>query len=191
MTLPASGNPIALAQVSSELGYNSDSTRTMDESAVRTLFGASASPAAIAMSSGFSKSFCPANGTYTNYQYCSGYTLIRRYYNGTATNGSCNTYDSTYQTNSTTCGYNPAVWYSLYCSGDAYLCTGCGDDDDSAGGLQSCINCGYYTYGCAGSYWGTDAYGCTLYIGTCCGCADLGSCYLGDSYGGGCNGGCC
>ena len=191
MTLPASGNSIALSQVSSEMGYSADTSRNLNEAAVRTLFGVGVSPAQIAMSNGFGRSYCPANGTYANYSYCSGYTLYYRYYSGSASNGTCGTYDSVVQYNSSTCGYNPAVWYTLYCGGDAYLCTGCGDDDDSAGGLQSCINCGYYTWACAGSYWGTDTYGCTLYVGSCCGCSDYGSCYLGDSYGGGCNGGCC
>lgn len=188
MTLPASPNSIAISQISAEMGYGSTTSRTLNESAVRTLLAAGAT-GAVAMSGGRGRSYCPGAGTYVT-QYCSGYTLYYRYYSGSASSGTCGTYDSVAAYNSATCGYNPGYWITLYCSGDAYLCTGCGDDDDSAGGLQSCINCGGYTWACNGAYAGGDVYGCVIYHGSCCGCADYGSWYVGDSYGSWCGGGC-
>jgi len=184
MALPASPNSLAFSQISTEMGYGSDTLRTLNESAVRTLLAAGAS-GAVAISGGRGRSYCSAAGTYVT-QYCSGYNLYRRYYSGSASNGTCGTYDSLYQSNSSTCGYNPAIVYSLYCYGDPYICTGCGNDDDGAGGLQSCINCGYYTWACAGAY-DSAVSNCYIYVGGGCG---SGSAYYVGTGSGRCSGGC-
>ena len=54
MTLPASGNPISFSQVDVELGYSATAQISMNDSAVRTLFGVASG--AIGMSSGLGKS---------------------------------------------------------------------------------------------------------------------------------------
>lgn len=56
MTLPASGNSISLSQVNTELGYSSTAAISMNDAAVRSLFGAGGSGTAISMSQGFGKS---------------------------------------------------------------------------------------------------------------------------------------
>jgi len=58
----------------------------------------------------------PANGTYLS-QYCSGFDLYRTYSNG------CNgTYSSLYESNSTTCGYQPPAdnCYNFFSDGSGY-----------------------------------------------------------------------
>lgn len=184
MTLPAAPNSLSISQISTEMGYGSTTARTLNEAAVRTLLQA-ASTGAVSMSGGRGRSYCPASGTYVT-SYCSGYTLYYRYYSGSASSGTCGTYDSVYQYNSSTCGYNPNIVYSLYCYGDPYICTGCGNDDDGAGSLQSCINCGYYTWACAGAY-SSNVYGCYIYVGSSCG---TGSSYYVGTGSGRCTGGC-
>ena len=54
MTLPTSGNPITFSQVDVELGLSATAQISMNDTAVRTLFGVSSG--AIGMSSGFGKS---------------------------------------------------------------------------------------------------------------------------------------
>lgn len=57
MTLPASGNPISFSQINTELGLTSTAQISMNDAAVRTLFGVASG--AIAMSNGFGKSSGP------------------------------------------------------------------------------------------------------------------------------------
>ena len=57
MTLPSSGNPISLSQVNQELRLSSTATISLDNSSVRSLFGAGSSPASINMDSGHSKEY--------------------------------------------------------------------------------------------------------------------------------------
>ena len=54
MTLPASGNPISFSQVDVELGYSATAQISMNDTAVRTLFGVASG--AIGMSCGLGKS---------------------------------------------------------------------------------------------------------------------------------------
>ena len=54
MTLPVAGNPISFSQVDVELGYSATAQISMNDSAVRTLFGVASG--AIGMSSGLGKS---------------------------------------------------------------------------------------------------------------------------------------
>lgn len=56
MTLPVSPNPISLSQVNVELGRSATAAISMNDSAVRTLFGAGGSGTGISMSSGRGKS---------------------------------------------------------------------------------------------------------------------------------------
>ena len=56
MTLPVASNTISLNQVNIELGYAATAIITMNDDAIRTLFGAGASGTAISMSSGWGKS---------------------------------------------------------------------------------------------------------------------------------------
>jgi hypothetical protein len=160
MALPSNGNAISFSQINTELGVGSSTQRSLNDSVVRTLFAVASGQ--ISMSQGWGRSNCPTNGTFST-SFCSGYTLYYRYHNG-----SCGTYDSVYQYNSATCGYvAPSQYcYTLACSGDAWLCTGCGDDDDSAGGLQSYKCCSSYTWACCGSYGGGDLGCCTIYLGS-------------------------
>lgn len=62
MTLPVSPNAISLSQVNTELGLSSTATITMNDSAVRTLFGVASG--AISMSDGWGKSN-RSSATYT------------------------------------------------------------------------------------------------------------------------------
>lgn len=68
MTLPASGNSISLSQVNTELGRGSTATISMNETAVRSLFGKPGSGNTISMSDGWGKSnitiSLPALGVY-------------------------------------------------------------------------------------------------------------------------------
>lgn len=185
MSLPSSGE-LSLNRVNQELGRTTTQSVNLNEGLVRTLFGRSSGQ--ISFSDGRGRS-CPSNGSYIS-NYCSGYTLYYRYHNGY-----CSTYDSVAEYNSTTCGYAaPSGYgYTLNCNGDAWLCTGCGDNDDSAGGLQSYICCPSYTWACAGAYGGGCVSGCTIYIGSCSAYAsEYGSYYVGSGCGwqGGCSGGC-
>lgn len=56
MALPASGNSISLSQVNTELGLSSTATISMNDTAVRSLFGKAGSGTTISMSDGFGKS---------------------------------------------------------------------------------------------------------------------------------------
>lgn len=68
MTLPASGNTISLSQVNTELGRGSTANISMNETAVRSLFGKPGSGNTISMSDGWGKSnitiSLPALGVY-------------------------------------------------------------------------------------------------------------------------------
>ena len=68
MTLPASGNTISLSQVNTELGRGSTANISMNETAVRSLFGRAGSGTTISMSDGWGKSnitiSLPALGAY-------------------------------------------------------------------------------------------------------------------------------
>ena len=64
MTLPASGNPISFSQVDVELGYSATAQISMNDTAVRTLFGVASG--AIGMSSGLGKSNTSVPGAPTS-----------------------------------------------------------------------------------------------------------------------------
>lgn len=70
MALPASGNPISLGQVNTELSLGATATISMDNSAVRTLFGKIGAGTIISMSDGHGKSAVAAafNGTISSNQ---------------------------------------------------------------------------------------------------------------------------
>ena len=64
MTLPASGNPLSFSQVDVELGLSATAQISMNDTAVRTLFGVASG--AIGMSSGFGKSNTSVPGAPTS-----------------------------------------------------------------------------------------------------------------------------
>ena len=64
MTLPASGNPISFSQVDVELGYSATAQISMNDTAVRTLFGVASG--AIGMSCGLGKSNTSVPGAPTS-----------------------------------------------------------------------------------------------------------------------------
>jgi len=63
MTLPASGNPISFSQVDVELGFSSTAQISLNDTAVRTLFGVASG--AIGMNTGYGKANCAAPGSVT------------------------------------------------------------------------------------------------------------------------------
>jgi len=96
MALPASG-PISLSQVNTELGKATNAPISLGDAAVRSLSG---QPSGLVdMNSLHGKSAYPAAGTYLT-QYCSGYSLVYRY-----ANGSGGYYDTVVENNSPACGY--------------------------------------------------------------------------------------
>lgn len=110
---------------------------------------------------------CPQAGLQVT-SFCSGCDYYVRY-----TNGICGTYDTLVEGNSCTycgcCGLTLSI--TLDCTGDAYLCVSgpCGNqqDDDSAGNLDSLVQCtsaGTY-YATAGAY-STNATNCAIMAGT-------------------------
>lgn len=168
MPLPSSGNPISLAQVNTELGNNTTTEISLNQSTVRSLFQKTTPNTAIAMSDGWGKSACPPYGTYLT-SYCSGYTLYNRY-----ANGSCGYYDQVAEYNSATCGYcDPyGTYVGYYCSGttkyDEYANGSCGTYSSFAES-NSC-DCGGSgpSYGTETGYWYCDGY--TKMIEKICGC---------------------
>jgi len=117
MALPESG-PISMSMVNTELGYSATAVITLNDAAVRTLFGKSSG--AIALSDGYGKSNGPVGVIDTI-----GYKQAGRYFDGLGAVGS----------------YTAASdeLFCTYASGTSCLC--CGQPDP-----YSCNSCNFYTY---------------------------------------------
>jgi len=138
MTLPYSGT-ISMSQVDVELGRSSTATISLNDSAVRSLFGISSGT--ISLNDGHGKSNCPPYGTYL-YAYCSGDNLVYRY-----ANGSCGYYDENQGEVCGQCGYTIpyGTYLGNYCDGGAlynvYADGSCGSYSEYQSGCD-CDTCG-------------------------------------------------
>jgi len=156
MALQSSG-AISMSNINVELGYSATATISLNDGPVRALLQRSSGN--VSMSDAHGKSACAAYGTFIT-SYCSGYSLYYRY-----ANGSCGTYDTLIENNSTSCGYCPpsGTYDSQYCSGYnlyyRYANGSCGTYDSLV--ESNSTTCGYCPP--SGTYLSQYCSGTTLY----------------------------